>query len=492
LTAIVLSDGAIEMRADDFSSDLIRRLRERVAHRCSNPDCRVITTAAGAGEIGVNSIGQAAHIHAASRGAARYKASMSSAQRKAIDNAIWLCASCHAKVDRDEATYTALRLKEWKLSAEDAARSELGQRPITNTDAQNMLIAAFGGAPKHLPRTAVANVIAVGERELQQLDSRFLVCSTYVNKTLTHEIRAVEDVPVSFTLRDGPEGTVFADLRKMFDHGIPVTVPARQAATSGSPLVSHVLDITAAEEGTLTFTPRERPATLKLVLLHPASSQIRTFDDMYGTVNAGRKSISFSGSNCDGVLKISFRKSFSEDEKLADGQFYADLEQWNGCDIRNLAYHEKIDQLFMALEEGWMLEFALEMEGKELLRGRFNDSQTLRPYIAAINTFLAYSVRVRSLAFHLNERIEFQNSISFTREEHKALIDALDVFEHRKVYGRTDMTSNVTCSMVLTDEGAAAVFDEEARPIEVMIRASEREVLKLFEKLVVLPPLGKV
>jgi len=478
------------MRTDDFSLDLIRRLRERVAHRCSNPDCRIVTTAAGLGEMGVNSIGRAAHISAASAGAARYDASMSSKRRKSIENAIWLCGNCHIKVDNDEAAFPTLLLNSWKLRAEEFARRELGQKLITDADSQDTLIAALGGTPKHLPRTAIANVIAAGEKELQQLDARFQVRTTYVDKTLVHELTAVGTVPVSFQVMPSSDGgEFFADLKKMIDHGTAVTLPARHVSASGSPLITHVLDITTANQGTLTFTPAARAATLKLVLSHPTNGQVRAFNDMPGRLNFGRKSITFSGGNCDGALHISFQKSFQEGSALSDGQFFIDLKRWNGRDIRHIPYHQKLDELFRDLADGWHLEFELEIDGMEFLSGRFNDSRALRPYISSVNVLLAYSMRARALARHLNERIEFRDDISFTKEQHKALIDALEIFDLKRVYERAEMTSNVTCCLVLTDESAASVLQQRKTPAEIVIRSAEEESIRIFDRLLTLPPL---
>ena len=61
---------------DNFRAPVIKTLRERVATRCSNPNCRVATFAPS-GEDGVSNIGIAAHIHAASKGGPRYDENMS-------------------------------------------------------------------------------------------------------------------------------------------------------------------------------------------------------------------------------------------------------------------------------------------------------------------------------------------------------------------------------------------------------------------------------
>ena len=112
------------MARDNFTKGDIERLRLRVAHRCSNPDCRVPTVAPGSLSDAVTSIGVAAHVHAASPGGPRYVLEMSRQTRSSIDNAIWLCSGCSIKIDRDVVEYSAETLREWKASAEDQARRD--------------------------------------------------------------------------------------------------------------------------------------------------------------------------------------------------------------------------------------------------------------------------------------------------------------------------------------------------------------------------------
>jgi hypothetical protein len=79
---------------------------------CAFRDCRKMLTSDG-----VNTdpavIGEAAHIHGESPGtktkpaSARYLADMSDEQRNHYDNLIYLCPSCHTKIDKQEKDYPA-------------------------------------------------------------------------------------------------------------------------------------------------------------------------------------------------------------------------------------------------------------------------------------------------------------------------------------------------------------------------------------------------
>ena len=113
---------------DDFSIKTKEELAKRVAYKCSNPQCRVPTIGPKDGTNGTVSIGEAAHICAASPGGKRYDNSMSPEQRSSYENGIWLCRNCAAMIDRDEDYYTVDMLHMWKQLAElEASKNIMGR-----------------------------------------------------------------------------------------------------------------------------------------------------------------------------------------------------------------------------------------------------------------------------------------------------------------------------------------------------------------------------
>lgn len=100
---------------DNFSQRTKDILAKRVAFHCSNPECRCHTCMAGSDSDKQITIGIAAHISAAAPGGPRYDPDLSPAERKHIDNAIWLCSNCASMIDRDEKLYTIDVLKQWKI-----------------------------------------------------------------------------------------------------------------------------------------------------------------------------------------------------------------------------------------------------------------------------------------------------------------------------------------------------------------------------------------
>lgn len=116
-------------KRDDFPKTVKEQLGRRVGFLCSSPECGAVTTGPSSKSNSASkNIGDAAHICAASEGGARYKASMTSKERKSIENGIWLCKVCAKEIDDDELHYTEALLKDWKSKAESRANELIGER----------------------------------------------------------------------------------------------------------------------------------------------------------------------------------------------------------------------------------------------------------------------------------------------------------------------------------------------------------------------------
>jgi hypothetical protein len=120
----------------------------------------------------VINIGVAAHIAAASPGGPRSDNGMSAAQRKSIENGIWLCQSCAKLVDSDTRLFTVTLLAEWKAEADRAAKAEILTPPVLRPDAGPMLLLpTTDPAQAFFPFSARATVLAGRERENALLDA---------------------------------------------------------------------------------------------------------------------------------------------------------------------------------------------------------------------------------------------------------------------------------------------------------------------------------
>ncbi len=88
-------------KRDEFTSSTKDLLANRVGRRCSNPNCRKLTCGANDNPSKITNIGVAAHICAAAEGGPRFDSNMTSEERKAFDNGIWLCQNCAKLIDSD-------------------------------------------------------------------------------------------------------------------------------------------------------------------------------------------------------------------------------------------------------------------------------------------------------------------------------------------------------------------------------------------------------
>jgi len=115
---------------DEFPQKVRVALAKRASYICSNPECRALTVAPADSDLSdVLFIGKAAHICAASEGGARYDGTMTTEERKAISNGIFLCSSCADLIDRNNGgDYAVKQLSMWKRQHEDWVRANLNKR----------------------------------------------------------------------------------------------------------------------------------------------------------------------------------------------------------------------------------------------------------------------------------------------------------------------------------------------------------------------------
>jgi hypothetical protein len=119
---------------DDFDKPTVDALGKRAAFICSDPECRVHTLSPSLEDDSkFIYIGIAAHITAAAKGGARYDQSLSSEQRKSIENAIFLCSNCANKIDKNNGIdFPVELLKEWKQQHESWVCQNIGFRNNSN------------------------------------------------------------------------------------------------------------------------------------------------------------------------------------------------------------------------------------------------------------------------------------------------------------------------------------------------------------------------
>lgn len=119
---------------DNFRQPVIRQIAQRAGYRCSSPSCLRPTIGPDGGD-NTASIGVAAHITAAAEGGPRYNQNLTTDERSAPENGIWLCQTCSRLIDVDLISYPIEKLREWKTLAE--MRAYLGLRGFSIVVSRN-------------------------------------------------------------------------------------------------------------------------------------------------------------------------------------------------------------------------------------------------------------------------------------------------------------------------------------------------------------------
>ena len=109
---------------DDFLRPARETLAKRAGQRCSNPDCGAVTSGPHKEPQKAINLGVAAHITAAAPSGPRYNPNMSSEDRTAITNGIWLCQYCAKLVDSDIARFPVELLIIWKRRHEESVKRQ--------------------------------------------------------------------------------------------------------------------------------------------------------------------------------------------------------------------------------------------------------------------------------------------------------------------------------------------------------------------------------
>lgn len=167
------------MARDDFPEPVRRKCAERVNYLCSNPSCRVFTSMPHSEPEKSVRIGVAAHICAASPGGPRFNPGQPSHERCGIPNAIWLCASCAAMIDRDTDTYSVATLEKWRAEAELFAG---GKRPLASLPKIEIITLdglctdAFPNPTQHDIQTSRDHVLTIlNSSQMEMLDLRIYI-----------------------------------------------------------------------------------------------------------------------------------------------------------------------------------------------------------------------------------------------------------------------------------------------------------------------------
>jgi hypothetical protein len=229
---------------DEFSVATKRLLAERVAYRCSKPDCPELTVGPLRGSGGRALLGNAAHITAAGKKGPRRNDALSPEERRAPANGIWLCIK-HAKhVDEDDTYFTVEMLQKWKKQAEERTYKEMDRpqgRPTFETDDVEAEFRESLGLPKR------DKPELVGER-LREAAKRDLEAHIRVQLGVQ---------PVNLTLRDddSKEEKTLSGLAGALERGDHITLVAGPGTGKTTTLLQLGKEVLSQDHAIAVFVP---------------------------------------------------------------------------------------------------------------------------------------------------------------------------------------------------------------------------------------------
>lgn len=470
---------------DDFSRPTIRKLRDRVAHRCSNPSCRVPTSAPGQNVSQVINIGVAAHIHAASPEGPRYSPEMSSEERKAFENGIWLCSNCSIKIDRSPSDYPSTLLKSWKVISESKTTEELGKEPPTHEGSMNLLTAALTGQPVDMLSTSINNIHKSVSNTLEKLDDRFYIKSEYLQGSSRFIIRPKKnDFSVHFKLNSN-NSDLLEKYSAMVESGEEFSIPADSIVDVDSRLLEHLIgntdEIKIGRKGVF--------ANSVMWLEEPSSKTIDSTINIDGEIKFGTKYILFEGCMFDKIIKKKI--SFQIEKMNGALNLETDFSVWNNLEASSLPYLDKIYNLFSKMKDGWILNTDLEIKGEVIISCRTNelfDSQFVENSLYYISYYRALKVISRAM----NTAIKINTDVGVSGGDAEKTMIAADIFSSpdgvkrinaSEINGAQKITIEVT-----RDEDIKAIIDMVGHQ-NMITTQEENAFINIFGKVQKLPSL---
>lgn len=472
------------MGRDNFTQQTIKKLKDRVAHRCSNPKCRV-PTSAPAGIDRVNNIGIAAHISAASPGGPRYDAEITSSDRSSIDNAIWLCSNCATDIDRDPEYFSTSMLLEWKNTAEETARKELGKPLPEEGDAIDILTTALSGHPRKFLRNAISNIHKASSMSLESLDDRFSVKTSFINDQPSMQILAKEDVELSMHIHRDFTTEYLKKYNELIEHGEDLEISSEAISLSGSKLFEELVN---CKDGKIQVSKTKKKAILKLKLINQETQIIDSFDDIHGLITVGNKSFSFKGSMFDGLFGISCKKSLNPPNDKGVFNISLDTKPWEGKALSSLPYLDKLASLFSRMASGWLVKVTLEVEGIVILNSIEMPYNELE-FISDTNYFLNYITDCRKISLWLKTPIKFKSEFNCSLENQEKILRTVKVIDTQQTLSTEKLVSNPKNEIIVDEESKNLKFLLEAtEPRCLRYKEGSGYFLNIFDQQVELPP----
>ncbi|MCX7546255.1 hypothetical protein [Marinicella gelatinilytica] len=473
-----------KMDLNEFRAAVKTKLRERVNNKCSNVNCR-ITTLGPSETHNITNIGEAAHIHGAKRGSARWVKDMTPEQRRDYDNGIWLCSGCHKKIDRDENRYPVKVLLRWKQDAEAEALNEIGKKSFTSADQEKFVSSFVTGNNPDIPLNklakAVDNVFRGGANvitsAMEELDPRVRVIPIGGLNGVTYEIHPKEPFGLSlmFTLNDNSH----LEMDEYIKHGKPVEIPLSSINVDGSELFKQLFD----NEGKL-FLQSPSPQGSEVIILFDETYQEKYFGTVKGNWQVGTETATFHGVGMGGML--SHIRVIQENTTATNFTFTLNFEAWEGKSIQQLNGFNKLFEFYSCLINQKRMKVISEIEGLDPIEAISDDIGNI-PGLKNIYDLICFIDKARKLTKFLKIDVSFCfDKLPRTNEEYLAVIRCAEIIDTILIKGTEKRNSNISFE-IIPEIGNKSIIEDIGSGKELNFIVNENKTIEIFGKTVQIP-----
>ena len=431
----------------------------------------------------MSSIGVAAHITSAASGGARYDKSLSSQQRSAFKNGIWLCSNHATAIDRDEVSFPESLLQTWKREAESAARIEQGRKLPSDADTVRILTTALTGSPAKVISSAIRNIHSAASQTLSALDTRFRVVSSHSKGITQFEIVPQQPVElfVVFDIARAPE--LPSKMEELFAHGRSFEVDASVVTWRGSPLFDHI----SAEgtSGKFGISPTRRSVKVKLWTENGPNSDRHNLDDIDGHIAGGTKSVHVEASGLGGLLTIAIDVPLAPPVVHANLTLSVDFACWQMVDVQRLPYLKSLTTFVNHLSNGFSLRLSVEADGNPIFAPeRINLSNY--QWVRNLRAFLEYIRLAQSLTSILKLPLRFDNVESISSESFDALAEMERVATGRFRLSKGQIKSNPRFTVTPSVDGERLLAEAHKEQV-IRIQAQPTSPIEVLGQILALP-----
>ncbi|MEI7296252.1 hypothetical protein WCQ02_29265 [Paraburkholderia tropica] len=332
---------------DDFSPKVKQVLAERVNFHCAVCDAPTLGPKTGTNDKRF-SVGKAAHIKAAAPGGPRYDAGQTAAERSAIENGIWACATCADLIDRDPDAYDVDSLLRIKADAEWQASTRAGRPPGSDLPALR--------AP-----TAINRAIAVFCRQeaarQERLDPRFKVSVRMAESGPSYEFSAREPVDAKLVICSQGRRRETDALRDFMHYGGDLVLEGLEIRMEGSPIFP------SGGVATKRLEVTSHPRSIIMTVALDAGASMPLYVEFPGQATHGSRGFRFTGSTLGSMLTLSMTGDFSV--RSPDFKLNIDLKSWERKPVRQLPHFAKLRQILQLLDRPVPVQVQCAHEGIE-------------------------------------------------------------------------------------------------------------------------------